>query len=120
MLNGLMVLYLVIGRKTATAVPPVAKWTDFIGLGPLLISVLLRWVVMSRITRKELGLIVFIVGLSLAEACGFMGMFIAHAYVKPLVALALLGMFQWAPVFAPRFEVPPSDRPPGVGLSRSG
>ncbi len=116
MLNGLMVLYLVIGRKAAPAVPPVAEWTDFIGLGPLLISTLLRLAVMPRTVEKRRGLAIYIIGLSLAESCGLLGMLLAKSYTKQLVAFALLGMLQWAPVFARRFEVLSSGRVPGVSV----
>ncbi len=55
-----------------------------------------------------MALVVFIVGLSLAESGGLLAIFLGHAERKEMVTAALLGLLQWAPLFTRQFYEPPS------------
>ena len=110
-LNSLMLLYFLLKRNITPGTSPMlpVSWLDFIGLAPLSISCVLRWLVIPRVTQRETGFIVFIVGIALAESCGILGLVIFNIYSKELVTLSLLGILQWAPLFARRFYEPAAE-----------
>ena len=104
-LNSLMLASFLLGRKSGTPVPAVSPpaVVEFAGLVPLAGSVILRWAVVPRLGRAQAVLAVFILGLALAEACGIMGTILGRIHTKDMVTLGMLGILQWAPVFAGRF-----------------
>ncbi len=114
-LNSLMLVSFLMGRKSGAPVPAGSPSAvgEFAGLVPLAVSVILRWAVVPRLERAQAALAVFILGLSLAEACGFMGTFLGRVHTKDMVTLGMLGILQWAPLFAARFY---PAAPAGSGL----
>lgn len=106
-LCGLVMIYVFLGRR-----PPVEGMArggslDYLGLAPLAMSVVLRWLVLPRIDRATAALPVFVIGLALGEACGILGIFLS-ARPAELFALGLLGVLQWAPLFAGRYSAAPA------------
>ncbi len=79
---------------------------DLVGLVPLFISIVLRWLVIPRITVMRQGFVVFLAGLVLAETCGLLGIFLGGPYRDQLFLLGLLGIAQFMPWFARQYIDP--------------
>lgn len=71
---------------------------------PLAISALVRWFVLPRTTSIPAALPVFIIGMALAESAAIAGIFIFPAHRTELVALGLIGIAQFMPFFAARYD----------------
>jgi hypothetical protein len=50
------------------------------------------------------ALVVFVMGLALAESCGIIGIILGGEHKTLLFAASLLALLQYAPLFASRFE----------------
>ena len=101
LLFGLVNIYVLLGRAPAKA--PVAgenPLTGLIGLAPLFVSIIIRWLVLPRFSDLRRAFPMFIVGLALAEACGLLGIFLGGAYKDDLFLLGVLGIAQYVPFFA--------------------
>lgn len=101
---GLIVVFVFLGQKRPEVVGPApSAMMDYLGLAPLAASSLLRWLVLPRVAAGRAAFVVFVVGLALAEGCGFFGIFLSSRAAE-LFALSLLGLAQWVPVFAQASE----------------
>jgi hypothetical protein len=69
---------------------------------PLLMSSLLRWLVLPRITSKAKALPIFIAGAALADACGIAGSILAPELKETYLVLSFMGLAQFIPSFALR------------------
>ncbi|HVT74039.1 MAG TPA: hypothetical protein VHD61_12965 [Lacunisphaera sp.] len=106
-LAGLVAIYLVLGRGPKPAAAPGQSLSGLVGLGPLFLSVITRWLVLPRFRDPIRALPVFIAGLAMAEACGILGILLGGPYRDDLFLLGVLGVLQFAPLFARRmFEAP--------------
>jgi hypothetical protein len=72
------------------------------GAVPFLLSVVVRWAVLPRAANARLALPLFVVGIALAEASCFLGLFIFPAHRASLFYLSAAGIFQFIPTFASR------------------
>ena len=106
LISGLCVIYFILGRgqPLATAPNPPA---NLIGLVPLFLSIVIRWLVLPRYTDRQRAFVMFIVGLALAEGCGLLGIFLGGLYRDDLFLLGVLGLAQFVPFFAGKFRNPP-------------
>jgi hypothetical protein len=104
-LGALLVIYLLLGRGP---LPPAAAnpFENLVGLVPLFVSIVLRWLVLPRSTEPGRALVVLIAGCALAEACGVLGIFLGGPYRDDLVLLAALGIAQFVPFYAKRLGEP--------------
>jgi hypothetical protein len=103
-LAGLVVLYLVFGRK------PVAT-TGSLGIvlgafAALFVSIVIRWLVVPRFTDLVRVFPMFVIGLALAEGCGILGIFLGGPYRDALWVLGVLGVTSYVPLFARRLADP--------------
>lgn len=106
-LVGLGVIYFVIAQNKPLPPPSSAElFTNIVGFIPLFLSVIIRWLVLPRYSDPMRAFVMFIVGLSLAEACGLLGIFIGGGYRDALFFLGVLGVLQYAPFYARRFFEP--------------
>jgi hypothetical protein len=80
--------------------------TGLIGLVPLFLSIIIRWLILPRCTHLKAALPWFIVGLALAEAAGILGALLGGVYRANLCILGLLGFLQYAPTFARQYLDP--------------
>lgn len=114
-LFGFAGLYLVFGRGPVQPAP-VGQHPLFgvMGMGPLFISIVIRWLILPRTGSYASAFVLFVVGLALAEAGGLLGIFLGGVYKNDLSLLAVLGIVQFVPVFAKGFL-----RPKEVGFHRS-
>jgi hypothetical protein len=106
-LAGLVVVYYFLGRGPLPPVAPGANpLANLLGLVPLFVSIVIRWLVLPRASGPGPAFFLFIVGLSLAEACGFMGIFLGGPYREDLFVLGVLGVGQFVPLYARKLFEP--------------
>lgn len=110
-LVSLVVLWGVFGFLKLTGNQPHANpLVDLIGLVPLFVSIVIRWLVLPRYNDLKAALPMFVAGLALAEGCGLLGIFMGGPFRDDLFLLGALGILQFIPVFARRLAEP---RPQG-------
>ncbi|MDD5349562.1 MAG: hypothetical protein PHQ12_05065 [Chthoniobacteraceae bacterium] len=73
------------------------------GLLPVAASIVIRWAVLPRLSDSRKAFVFFVVGIALAEASCFLGLFVFPAFKTPLFAFSLLGIAQFIPFFARRY-----------------
>jgi len=106
-LAGLIVIYCFLGRGPLAAPTPGANpFGNLVGFVPLFVSIVIRWLVLPRATDPKVALGMFIVGLALAEACGFLGIFLGGPYRDSLFVLGVLGVTQYVPLYARKLLEP--------------
>ena len=107
-LIGLILIYvgLALGRPLPASGPTSELPVNLVGVVPLFLSIILRWLVLPRMSDPQRGFVLFIVGLALAEACGILGIFLGGPYRDSLFALGMLGIGQWVPFFAKKLYDP--------------
>jgi hypothetical protein len=107
-LNGLIILYVVLSRRSGEEVHAGSPAIAFIGLVPLTLGTALRWLVLPRLKDPAKAFMVFIVGLAMTEGCGILGIFLGGAHKETLFALGLIGVLQFIPLFLSRFDPQPT------------
>jgi hypothetical protein len=107
MLGWIIFLQVLLRHGPAT---PVVKAADLLtrlmGIVPLFVSIVIRWLVLPRCTRTGGALVMFVVGLALAGACAVLGIFLGGPYRDALWLLGLLGVTSYVPLFAQRLLEP--------------
>jgi hypothetical protein len=101
-LAGLSVVYLVCawGKPLPANLPPEKALTGLVGLVPLFVSIVIRWLVLRRFRTLTGAFPMFVAGLALAEGCGILGVFLGGPYRDDLFLLGVLGIAQYVPLFA--------------------
>jgi hypothetical protein len=106
-LAGLCLVYFFLGwGKPLPAVSPANPLNGLVGIIPLFLSIIIRWLVLPRYTDPRRALVVFVLGIALAEGCGFLGTFLGGPYRESLFVLGVLGIAQYAPFYARKFFDP--------------
>lgn len=109
MLIGLCLIYFLFGWKKPLPATLVANTLfNLIGLVPLFLSIIIRWLVLPRFTEIKRVFPFFVVGLALAEACGLLGIFLGGPYRDDLFLLSVLGIIQFMPFFTRTYLAPRS------------
>jgi len=106
-LAGLVLIYLLLAQ--GKPLPPVSQENPLqglIGLVPLFVTIVIRWLVLPRQTVERRALVLFIVGLALAEGCGLLGIFLGGPYRDSLFVLGVLGITQYVPFYAKKLFDP--------------
>lgn len=107
LLTGLCALWWQFGFLKFTGNAPHANpFVDLVGLVPLFVSIVVRWLVLPRYSDAAKAFPMFVVGLALAEGCGLLGIFMGGPYRDDLFLLGALGIIQFAPFYAKRFGEP--------------
>lgn len=104
-LVGVCVQYHFLHSKEAVAPDESQQWLA--ALAPVLVSMILRWNVLPRITEVQKALTVMVVGVALAESAMFIGIFIFAAHQWELFLAAFFGIAQHAPVYVAKLLNPP-------------
>ncbi|MBA3849474.1 MAG: hypothetical protein C0502_05690 [Opitutus sp.] len=105
LLTGACILYLTLGRgpmRPAAANP----FENLVGLVPLFVSIIVRWLVLPRYTDGRKAFVMFIVGCALAESCALLGVFLGGPYRDDVFVLGVLGIAQFVPFYARRLHEP--------------
>jgi hypothetical protein len=105
LITGLCIIYYFLAQPITSDAQATATVFDFIGLVPLFASVAIRWFVLPRCTNMQIAFVAFIAGISLAEGCGILAIFLGAAYRDEIFALGVLGIAQFVPFYAKRFAV---------------
>lgn len=108
-LSGLVVIYAFLGQRPTGAQTETTAVIDYIGVGPLVLSSLIRWWWFPRIERGTQALPIFIAGIALAEGSGIIGIFLS-VHATEMFVFGVLGILQWMPLFAGKY---PSSPPGG-------
>ena len=107
MLVWLCALYFLLGRgPLVPAAPGANPFANLIGFVPLFVSIVIRWLVLPRSTRPKAAFVMFIAGISLAEMCGMMGIFLGGPYREDLFILGVMGVTQYVPLYARKLFEP--------------
>lgn len=77
-----------------------------VALGPLLVSIVIRWLVLPRLTDIRRAFVLFIVGLAMAEGCCIFGLFLGGALRDELFLVGLFGIAQFLPIFTRAYIEP--------------
>lgn len=106
-LAGLIVIYSFLGRgPLPPAMPGANPFANLVGLVPLFVSIVIRWLVWPRSAAPGPAFVMFIIGLALAESCGLLGIFLGGPYREDLFVLGVLGVAQFVPLNVRRFYEP--------------
>jgi hypothetical protein len=100
-LVALVGIYFLLGRESS-ATPPAGLLVNLAGFAPLFISIVIRWLILPRAIGPGKALVMFIMGLALAEACGILGLFLGGPYRESLFVLGVLGVTSYVPLFVKR------------------
>jgi len=109
MLVGVGVIYFLLGRgpvQPAAANP----FYNLVGLVPLFVSIVVRWLVLPRYSDGAKAFVMFIAGCALGEAGALLGIFLGGPYRDDLFLLGVLGIAQFVPFYARKLHEP---RPQG-------
>ena len=87
-------------HKPLPRVTPENPLQGLVGVVPVFISIIIRWLVVPRSTDPRRGLVLFVFGLAMAETCGVLGVFLGGPYRDSLFALSVLGILQYMPFYA--------------------
>lgn len=107
-LSGLVIIYVFLGRGRPVPqnLTPQQMFTGLIALVPMVVSVVVRWLVLPRVSGMDRALAVFVFGLAMAEACGILGIFLGGPYRDDLFVLGVFGIAQFVPIFAKNYIEP--------------
>ena len=99
--GGLTVIYAVLPSPDVEQTGEMFRYLPMI---PLAVSTAIRWMVLPRFEEGAKAFTFFIVGLALAEASGIIALVLVPALREIYFTLALLGLGQFAPMFASNFR----------------
>lgn len=101
---GIFVIYFVFAKTPPPGEPAgsvAMPW--MIAFAPVALSILVRWGLLPRATSPQAALPLFIIGIALAEASCFFGLFLFPEHKQELFAASAVGIFQFLPCYANRF-----------------
>jgi hypothetical protein len=98
-----MIYFMLIATSTSVSSPVRGSLVWLAGVAPVVVSAIIRWIVLPRIWNARTALALFVVGIALAEAACFVGLFVFPAHKLELFVLSALGIFQFAPYYAGRY-----------------
>jgi len=101
--TGIFVIYHFLSAAQRPQPMTAASSAWLVGLAPVAFSAILRWLVLPRVQSAQAALPLFIMGIAMAEATCFLGLFIFPAHKQELFILSALGIFQFIPIFARRY-----------------
>src|SRR5262245_58115770 len=91
---GIFAIYFLLTNH-ASAPAALASNLWLIAVVPLGLSAVLRWGILPLMPNPQTALVVFLVGIALAESCCFLGVFIFPAHRLQLFVMSVLGIFQF-------------------------
>jgi hypothetical protein len=103
---GIFVIYFFVSSGTVRTAPPTDSALWLAGFAPVAVSAFIRWAMLPRVETATAALPLFIVGLGLAEAACFLGLFVFPAHRQELFGASIAGIFQFIPFFARRYTLP--------------
>jgi len=109
-LSGLPMIYLFLGQTGTSVASSSTQNTGSLPLGliaalpPLFCSIIVRWAVLPRMGQASKALVVFVMGLALAESCGIVGIILGGEHKNLLFLAGFLAVLQYIPLFASRFS----------------
>lgn len=106
-LASLLVVYLVLAQGKPLPAPSADNpLVGLIGVIPLFVSIVVRWLMLARATDPNRAFVLFVVGIALAEGCGILGIVLGGPYRDSLFVLGVLGVTQYVPFYAKKLFDP--------------
>jgi hypothetical protein len=96
----IMYLFLGSGVSASQVEGPIA----YLRVLPFALSCIVRWLILPQIRSSKTAFPVFVIGLALAESSCFFGIFLFPDNKTDMLTMALVGLAQFAPVFARKLE----------------
>ncbi len=112
-LVGMGVIYFMFGQREVLPAGATGK-VALIGVAPLIMSALVRWLLLPRVKNIRAAFPVFVIGLGLAEGAGVLAILLGGPYREEMVLLSALAVLQFAPIFAVRQFGGPRPRAHGL------
>ncbi|RME93466.1 MAG: hypothetical protein D6766_08150 [Verrucomicrobia bacterium] len=107
-LEGILVIYYFLSRSASAEGGSSEAPLWVLGYVPALVSVVIRWWVLPRLRTAQTALVCFLLGISMAEASCFLGIFLFPAQKQALFWVSVVGILQFAPYYAGRYINPRS------------
>ena len=105
--SGLFLIYFLLGSTSIQASPSSESSFGWLAAAiPVVLSAIIRWLVLPHARNVQGALQIFIIGICLAEATCFLGLFLFPAHKLGLFVISALGIFQYLPYFAGRYIAP--------------
>jgi len=105
--SGLFMIYFMLRGTSIQATPVSGSSLLWLAAAiPVLLSAIIRWLVLPHARNSQGALQIFIIGICLAEATCFLGLFLFPAHNLALFVISALGIFQYLPYFAGRYIAP--------------
>ena len=105
---GVVIFYFMLTRPAPAPDSPAADSLPWlVGAVPVFFSAIIRWLVLPRCREAQQALPLFVIGIAMAEAACFLGIFIFREHQRDLFILSVLGIAQFAPLFARRYVEQP-------------
>ena len=92
------------GGRTETQAMDSPVWLA--GFAPFALSTIVRWLILPRVRNAKIALPLFIIGIAMAEATCFLGIFIFPVHKQELFIWSVVGVFQFIPYFVSRYFKP--------------
>lgn len=99
--TGVIVIFAVVPPSGSA---PELPGLRYLPIGPLMVATAIRWFVLPRFKERGRAFPIFVIGLALAEGGGILGMFLVPELRSTYFVLSLVGLAQFVPLFAARFE----------------
>src|SRR4051812_32325007 len=100
---GIFIIYFFLGKFSSETPGSTDSITWLVAIAPVLFSAVSRWIILPRVGSMVNALTLFIVGIALAEATCFLGIFIFPLHKLELFILSAFGIFQYVPYYAGRY-----------------
>ncbi len=100
-LMGLVIIYTVVSPGISGKPDGPVRYLPALAVAA---SSFVRWILIPKETDATKALSLFLIGLALAEGCGILGIFLVPDLKQTYFLLAVIGIAQFAPFFAKRFE----------------
>ena len=103
---GVFVIYFALRPASIESRLPGSPTLWPVGVVPTFASILVRWVLLPRLSDPRAALASFLIGLSLAEAPCYLALFWFRVYQDQFFVLSALGIAQFMPLYAGRYRSP--------------
>ena len=101
--GGLVLMYTLLAHAAPPVDAELPEFLPYVLATPLLLSCVIRWLLLPRVTSRQKAFPLFIAGMALAEGSGLLGILLGGQNRDTLVVLAFLGLLQFAPINVGRF-----------------
>src|SRR5580698_8567075 len=97
---GIVVIYQTLSKTASQPQPQSIDSSAWLaGFIPFAISTIIRWLILPRAQNAQTALPMFVIGIAMAEATCFLGIYLFPAHKQELFIWSAIGIFQFIPYF---------------------